>query len=107
MSECGITDRDRKISDIENLLATGMETITDPFPKTHAEFAEILKELRELEPTDLRSKLVVAGFLDRPYGRALMRCRECTYYLIHKKWCDLPEVSLPVEPDWWCRLWRI
>jgi hypothetical protein len=29
------------------------------------------------------------------------------YYMVHSKCCDLPELALPVEPDWWCRLWRI
>lgn len=100
-------DRAKKIAEIEALLATGMETATDPFPRTQAEFADILEELRQLDPQDLKAKLVVAGFLDRPYGRAQMRCRECNYYLIRRKWCDLPELDLPVEPDWWCRLWRI
>jgi hypothetical protein len=36
-----------------------------------------------------------------------MRCQECMYYLVHRKWCDLPELFVPVEPDWYCRLWRI
>lgn len=31
----------------------------------------------------------------------------CMYFLVHRKWCDLPELSVPVEPEWWCRLWRI
>jgi hypothetical protein len=29
------------------------------------------------------------------------------YFLVHRKWCDLPELSVPVEAEWWCRLWRI
>jgi len=28
-------------------------------------------------------------------------------YLPNAKWCDLPELPIPVEPDWWCRLWKI
>lgn len=23
------------------------------------------------------------------------------------KWCDLPELAVPVEPDWYCKPWRI
>jgi hypothetical protein len=23
------------------------------------------------------------------------------------RWCDLPELAVKVEPDWWCRPWRI
>jgi hypothetical protein len=36
-----------------------------------------------------------------------MRCLECMYYLINRKWCDLPELSVPAKPDWYCKLWRI
>ena len=61
----------------------------------------------QLEPGDLKSKLVIGGFVDHPYGPEKQRCMECMYYLVHRRWCDLPELAVPVEPDWWCRLWRI
>jgi hypothetical protein len=92
---------------IAQLLASGLRTQTEPFPETHVEFAQILDELRKLPPDDLKGKLVIAGFTDKPYGPDQMRCLECMYYLVHRKWCDLPELAVPVEPDWWCRLWRI
>jgi hypothetical protein len=31
---------------------------------------------------------------------------ECMYFVVHRKWCELPELAWPVEPEWWCRLWR-
>ena len=34
-------------------------------------------------------------------------CDTCMYYLVHRKFCELPELMLPVEPEWSCRLWRI
>jgi hypothetical protein len=92
---------------IADMMAAGLETQTEPFPETEKEFGEILAELRQLLPDDLRSKLVISGFVDHPYGPEQQRCFECMYYLVHRKWCDLPELSVPVEPDWWCRLWRI
>lgn len=92
---------------IGDLLAAGLETQTEPFPETEKEFGQILDQLRELDPDDLEGKLVVSGFIDHPYGEEGQRCLECMYYLVHRKWCDLPELSLPVEPEWWCRLWRI
>ena len=92
---------------IAELLASGLKTQTEPFPETDKEFAEILAVLRHLDPADLKSKLVISGFTDVPYGPEKQRCMECMYYLVHRKWCDLPELSVPVEPDWWCRLWRI
>lgn len=92
---------------ITDMMAAGLKTQTEPFPETEKEFGAILTELRHLEPEDLKSKLVISGFVNRPYGPEQQRCLECMYYLVHRKWCDLPELSVPVEPDWWCRLWRI
>jgi hypothetical protein len=89
------------------LLAEGLQTKTEPFPETDKEFAEIVNELRELPPDDLKGKLVIAGFTNHPYGEDHYRCLECMYYLVHRRWCDLPELAVPVEPEWWCRLWRI
>lgn len=92
---------------IARILAEGLRTETEPFPETNREFAQLLVRLRELPAGDLKAKLVLAGLTDKPYGPDQMRCQECMYYLVHRKWCDLPEMSLPVEADWWCRLWRI
>ena len=89
------------------LLATDLKTTIEPFPQTDKEFAEIVRDIRRLDPRDIEGKLIAAGFLNHPNGRDQMRCRECNYYLIRRKWCDLPAIALPVEPDWWCRLWRI
>ena len=100
-------DRARQLHTIATLLASGLETEVEPFPETDKEFADILTQLRQLDPSDLKSKLVVGGFLDHPYGPERQRCMECMYYLVHRQWCDLPELSVPVEPEWWCRLWRI
>jgi hypothetical protein len=94
---------------IADLLKGGLQTQTEPFPETDKEFAEILTVLRQIEPGNgsLEKKLVIAGFVDKPYGPERQRCMECMYFLVHRKWCDLPELSVPVEADWWCRLWRI
>ena len=89
------------------MLADGLETETEPFPEDHIAFEKILIELRELPPDDLEGRLVVSGFVDHPYGEDDQRCLECMYYLVHRKWCDLPELAVPVDPEWWCRLWRI
>jgi hypothetical protein len=98
---------DDVLAKISALLASGLQTKTEPFPETEKEFGEILKELRALDPADLKSKLIIGGFLNHPYGEEQCRCLECMYYLVHRKWCDLPELAVPVEAEWWCRLWRI
>lgn len=92
---------------IAKMMADGLQTQTEPFPETDREFGNLLTALRELNPDDLTGKLVLSGFIDKPYGEDQMRCQECMYYLVHRKWCDLPELAVPVEPNWWCRLWRI
>jgi hypothetical protein len=100
---------DDVLKKIADLLKAGLETEVEPFPETDKEFAEILTRLRQIQPGDhsLEQKLVIGGFLDRPYGPDQQRCMECMYFLVHRKWCDLPELSVPVEADLWCRLWRI
>ncbi len=100
-------DDDALRDKIGKMMADGLETQTEPFPEDHVQFESILKEVRELDSDDLESKLVVTGFVDHPYGEDDQRCLECMYYLVHRKWCDLPELAVPVEPEWWCRLWRI
>lgn len=100
-------DDDKLRDQIGEILAQGLVTETEPFPENDAAFAAILDQLRELAPDDLNGRLVIGGFLDHPYGEDQQRCLECTYYLVHRKWCDLPELAVPVEPEWWCRLWRI
>ena len=92
---------------INKMLADGLKTKTEPFPEDNHQFAALLAALRDLDPGDLKAKLVLSGFTIYPYGEDKMRCQECMYYLVHRKWCDLPELAVPVEPDWWCRLWRI
>jgi hypothetical protein len=101
------SDRGGVLKEIGDMLAAGLKTQIEPFPETDKEFADILVKLRQLDPNDLQSKLVISGFVDHPYGPDKQRCMECMYYLVHRRWCDLPELAVPVEPDWWCRLWRI
>ena len=100
-------DSEAVLKEIADLLESGLETQTEPFPESAIEFAKILDELRALEPDDLKGRLVIGGFTDEPYGEDEMRCQECIYFLVHRRWCDLPELAVPVEPNWWCRLWKI
>ena len=100
-------DAAKVLSEITKMLDAGLETQIEPFPESAAEFANILDELRALEPDDIKGRLVIGGFLNRPNGPLEARCQECIYFLVHRRWCDLPELAVPVEPDWWCRLWKI
>ena len=92
---------------IGRLMANGLVTKTEPFPENNIEFEKVLDELRDVAPDSLEEKLIISGFVDKPYGEDEQRCLECMYYLVHRKWSDLPELAVPVEAEWWCRLWRI
>lgn len=99
-------DRDVELrAAVTRLLRDRLETQTEPFPETEHEFADLLAELADTPA--LRDKLIIAGVVDRPYGPDRRRCTECMYFLVHRSWCDVPELAIPVEPNWWCRLWRI
>jgi hypothetical protein len=101
-------DKDAKLrAVIGQMMSDGLVTQTEPFPETDKEFAQILVQLRTAPRDDLRQKLVISGFVNKPYGPEQQRCMECMYFLVHRRWCDLPELAVPVEADWWCRLWRI
>lgn len=94
---------------IGRVLASGLKTQMQPFPRTEIEFDRIIDQLRQLAAADLDQRLVLGGFADHAVDGddGSMRCRECIYYLPHRRWCDLPELPLPVEADWYCRLWKI
>lgn len=92
---------------IEDEFKAGLTTIVEPFPETDKQFFALLDQIRKLDPDQLREKLIQSGWLLTPWGPDEMRCQECMYFLVHKRWCDLPELALPAEPDWYCRLWRI
>jgi hypothetical protein len=90
---------------ISKMLADGLKTKIEPVPEDNNQFDAIVAELREIDASDIEGKLVVSGYLNHPIDD--MRCLECMYYLNHRKWCNLPEINLPAEENWWCRLWRI
>jgi hypothetical protein len=101
------TKNEETLRTIAEMLDAGLETEIEPFPETEKEFLEIVGRLRRLPPGDLEGKLVISGFFNKPYGEDRLRCMECINFLVNRKWCDLPELAVPVEPEWYCRLWRI
>lgn len=94
---------------IADILASGLRTHVEPFPETDQDFAQLVRILRQLDAHDLWGRLVEGGFANSPqdFDGVRMRCQECIYFLPNRRWCDLPELPIPVEPDWFCRLWRM
>lgn len=102
-------DSDKVVREqIRSLLGAGLETRVFPRADTHDEVQQIIAELKAAG-ADLRSKLVIAGITDHTieHGGIEQPCETCMYYLVHRRYCELPELDCPVEPEWSCRLWRI
>jgi hypothetical protein len=94
---------------VDGLLSYGIKSTMSPFPETQTEFLDIVRQLRQLDENDLLGRLDIGGFANYSIGEGddMQRCQECIYYLPNGKWCDLPELPVPVEPHWWCRLWKM
>lgn len=102
------TSDDARREEARVLLAGGLTTQVQPRADTHEEVMRIVACLREAGD-DLADKLVIAGFTLEPveHGGIEQPCETCMYYVVHRRFCELPELNLPVEPRWSCRLWRI
>jgi hypothetical protein len=93
---------------IRSLLESGLRTEVFPRADTHEEVQSIVNRLRSAG-NDLETKLVIGGFSLQPitHGDIEQPCETCMYYKVHQRFCELPELNVPVEPQWSCRLWRI
>jgi hypothetical protein len=93
---------------IRGLLAGGLKTEVFPRADSQNEVTATIARLRAAGD-DLEAKLVIAGFTDYPveYGGIVQACETCMYFLVHRRFCELPELAVPVEANWSCRLWRI
>ena len=94
---------------IAEKLAAGLEGEVWPRAETSEMVNEIVARLRTEAGTDLDAKLKISGFTDYTVEAEGLEqpCETCMYYLVHRRFCELPELMLPVEPQWSCRLWRI
>jgi len=94
---------------IAEMLAAGLETEVWPRAETSEDVNAIVARLRGEAGEDLEKKVVIAGFTDHTIEADGIEqpCETCMYYKVHAKFCELPELMLPVEPEWSCRLWRI
>jgi len=92
---------------VRSILEQGLKTEVFPRADSPEEVQQIIARLRAA--SDLKTKLVVAGFTLETITHAGIEqpCETCMYYLVHRRYCELPELQLPVEPQWSCRLWRI
>lgn len=101
-------DNEPRRREIGAMLASGLKTEAFPRADTHDEVQAIIARLRE-PGLDLKARLVIGGVTNYTveHGGIEQPCETCMYYLVHSKYCELPELDIPVEPEWSCRLWRI
>ena len=94
--------------EIRTILQDGLHTEAYPRADTHEQVQDIIRRLRASDGS-LKSKLVIGGVtLETIEHEGIEQpCETCMYYLVHRKFCELPELDIPVEPEWSCRLWRI
>ena len=96
---------------LEELLHSGMQTEWRERAYTSEAVNEIIRRLQGIGADDYPSKLRLAGFTDHPFvadGDDIKQaCETCMYYAVGRKFCDLPELKIPVKPEWSCRVWRI
>jgi hypothetical protein len=75
---------------------------------TEADVTEaILERIRATD--DVKEKVEAAGLTRKPFkgGEMEQSCSTCIYFLPRHAHCDQPDLNFPVNPDWWCRLWRL
>jgi hypothetical protein len=103
-----VASDDGRRDTIRAMLEGGLETETYPRADTHEEVRAIIGRLRTAGGA-LAEKLVVGGFTLTPvaHGGIEQLCQTCMYYQVHRRYCELPALDVPVEPEWSCRLWRI
>ncbi|MEM1264340.1 MAG: hypothetical protein AAGH76_18210 [Pseudomonadota bacterium] len=97
------------LKDLASRLTGGLQPEVEPRAYSHEEVIDVVGRLKALRTDDYDAKLVIGGFTLQPYGEGddEQACETCMYYQVHRKFCELPELMLPVSPKWSCRLWRI
>jgi len=104
-----LTDSDDSIrKQVEALLKVGLETEVYPGADDQEQVVEIVTRLQKSDGS-LEQRLIIGGFTLDPieYEEIEQACETCMYYLVHRRYCELPELDVPVEAEWSCRLWRI
>lgn len=98
-------------SQLAGLLRNGLATDWQNRAYTSEAVNAVVARLQALEARDYESKLSIAGFTLQPYaagnGEISQSCATCIYFIAHRRFCSLPELLLPVAPEWSCILWRV
>ena len=95
--------------EISEKLVTDLKREVFPRAETSEMVNEFITRLQQEAGEDIDRKLIISGFTNYTVeaDEIEQSCETCMYYLSHRKFCELPELMLPAEPEWSCRLWRI
>jgi len=110
MNDQDSKDADDKLRNkLGKMLEDGLEVELEPRAYEHDQILEVVSRLQDLDEDDYESKMAITGFTLTPWseGDDEQACDTCMYYKVHRKFCEIPELMLPVEPKWSCRIWRI
>lgn len=101
-------DDETRREEVRSLLALGLATEVFPRADSTEQTQNLIASLRASDGS-LSSRLVIGGFTLHAVEQdgVEQRCETCMYYQVHRRYCVLPELNVPVEPEWSCRLWRI
>jgi hypothetical protein len=102
-------DQDEALrQEIALLLAGDLQTDWQVRADDSQRFHAVLAAVRASDGA-LATKLRIAGFTDHPveHDGLEQACESCMYYQVHRRWCALPELDLPVRPGWSCNVWRV
>jgi hypothetical protein len=68
---------------------------------------ELVRRIRAT--ADLKVRCDIAGLARTPVREDDIEkaCDNCIYFLARRGWCDMPELNVPADPDWYCYLWRV
>jgi hypothetical protein len=93
---------------IAKLLAGGLDTDWSARADDSERFHAVLKAVRASDG-EVATKLRLAGFTAHPvdHDGIEQACETCMYFHVHRQWCALPEIDLPVRAEWSCNVWRI
>lgn len=110
----GDPDEDaRLVAEIERFFDIGLEMEWHERAYTSDVVNDVIARLQTPIARDLAVKLRIAGITRTPYvsgdgdDQMAQACETCMYYGIHRRFRELPELLLPVRPEWSCRLRRI
>ena len=94
------------------LLDSGLKTDWRHRADTSEKVDEVTRRLQQISHDDYAGKLKVAGVTVHPYvppaqPEIEQACSTCVRYERVRRYCNLPELELPVEPEWSCVVWRL